>query len=67
MSDLKQPLKHEDVRAALRILDRNKINSYYPNDGALRRELYPKQQLFFKAGKKHRERLFLAANRVGKT
>lgn len=67
MSDLKQPLKHEDVRAALRILDRNKRESYYPDTGPLRRELYPKQIAYFKAGKKHRERLFLAANRVGKT
>ena len=67
MSDLKQPLKHEDVRAALRILDRNKRESYYPETGPLRRELYPKQLAYFKAGKKHRERLFLAANRVGKT
>ena len=45
----------------------SKIESYYPDTGPLRRELYPKQISYFKAGAKHRERLFLAANRVGKT
>jgi len=35
--------------------------------GALRRELYPKHLEFFAAGKVHRERCFLAANRIGKT
>lgn len=33
----------------------------------MRRELYPKHLEFFAAGKEHRERLMLAANRVGKT
>ncbi len=45
----------------------NKLEAFYPDTGPLRRELYPKQQLYFQAGAKHRERLFLAANRVGKT
>jgi len=45
----------------------NKLEAFYPDTGRLRRELYPKQLAYFKAGKKHRERLFLAANRVGKT
>ena len=45
----------------------NKLEAFYPDTGPLRRELYPKQLAYFKAGKKHRERLFLAANRVGKT
>jgi phage terminase large subunit-like protein len=55
----------------------------YPDDGPLRRELYPKHLAFFAAGGKHdpietwcpdgcdgsphRERLALCANRVGKT
>lgn len=39
----------------------------YPDTGALRRELYPKHLDFFRAGAEHRERLMLAANRVGKT
>lgn len=33
----------------------------------MRRELYPKHLEFFAAGNEHRERLMLAANRIGKT
>lgn len=44
-----------------------KLLSYYPDTGPLRRELYPKHQEFFQLGATKRERLFLAANRVGKT
>lgn len=39
----------------------------FPDTGPLRRELYPKHLEFFAHGKRHRERLFCAANRVGKT
>lgn len=46
---------------------RRKIYTYYPAEGPLRRELYPKHLEFFRAGLHHRERLALAANRVGKT
>lgn len=46
---------------------RRKIDTYYPDSGPLRRELYPKHMAFFAAGAVHRERLMLAANRVGKT
>jgi phage terminase large subunit-like protein len=41
--------------------------TYYPDTGELRRELYKKHLEFFRAGTVHRERLFLAANRTGKT
>lgn len=44
-----------------------KILTYFPDSGPLRRELYPKHCEFFAAGDRHRERLMLAANRVGKT
>lgn len=44
-----------------------KIYSYYPDEGNLRRELYVKHTQFFEAGAKSRERLMLAANRIGKT
>jgi phage terminase large subunit-like protein len=44
-----------------------KLFSYYPEEGPLRRELYVKHNQFFGAGSKFRERLMLAANRVGKT
>jgi phage terminase large subunit-like protein len=53
--------------AELRRRARTKINRYYPEAGELRRELYPRHLSFFAAGAKHRERLMLAANRVGKT
>lgn len=45
----------------------NRIKSYYPDTGPLRRELYPKHLEFFKAGASYRERCFMAANRIGKT
>lgn len=44
-----------------------KIKGYFPDTGPYRRELYPKHMAFVEAGKTHRERCFLAANRVGKT
>lgn len=46
---------------------RRRLLTYYPDEGPLRRELYPKHMEHFAAGAVHRERLFLAANRVGKT
>lgn len=45
---------------------KTKINSYYPDEGALRRELYPKHIKYFEMGAKKRERCFMAANRIGK-
>lgn len=63
-------------------LRQRKLWSYYPTLGKLRRELYPRHLEFFAAGGKHtpnshcspdcdgsphRERLMLAANRIGKT
>lgn len=44
-----------------------KLFSYYPDKGPLRRELYAKHLQFFEAGSSFRERLFMAANRVGKS
>lgn len=44
-----------------------KIDAYYPDEGPYRRALYPKHLAFFAAGKEHRERAAIAANRVGKT
>ena len=44
-----------------------RIWQFYPDDGPLRRELYPKHLSFFKAGQTYRERCFIAGNRVGKT
>lgn len=44
-----------------------KLFSYFPETGPFRREWYPKHMEFFAAGKKYRERLMMAANRIGKT
>jgi len=73
---LRENIAHRDP--ALRALYR-----LYPDSGPLRRELYPRHMQFFAAGgehdpietwcpegcngEPHRERLVLAANRVGKT
>lgn len=46
---------------------RNKLATYYPDEGPLRRELYPRHMEFFRAGEQYRERCFMAANRIGKT
>lgn len=44
-----------------------RIEDYYPAVGPLRRELYPKHLAFFRASAGERIRMFMAANRVGKT
>lgn len=43
------------------------LQTLFPDTGPLRRELYQKHLEFFRLGKRYRERVFLAANRVGKT
>lgn len=55
-------LEEEARRKSLR-----KIESYFPDTGKFRRELYPKHTQFFEAGASFRQRLMLAANRIGKT
>jgi phage terminase large subunit-like protein len=44
-----------------------KADDYFPDSGKFSRDKYPKHMAFFKAGKIHNERLFMAANRIGKT
>lgn len=39
----------------------------FPHSGPLGRDFYPKHMEFFEAGATYKERLFMAANRVGKT
>jgi phage terminase large subunit-like protein len=46
---------------------RRKIDSFFPDTGPLRRELYPVHMEIFAKGKTHRERMMLAGNRIGKT
>lgn len=50
-----------------RRIAQNKILTYYPDEGPLRRELYPRHMEFFRAGAEYRERCFMAANRIGKS
>jgi phage terminase large subunit-like protein len=62
------------ISEAVRLLEQqrelnkyNQIDSWFPEAGPFRRELYHRHLEFFKAGQDHRERLFLAGNRIGKT
>jgi phage terminase large subunit-like protein len=61
----------EELLLLLEEKDRRKktrrLYQYYPEEGPLRRELYPKHMIFFGAGANYIERLMIAANRVGKT
>ncbi len=76
-SDLPELVKYMTVAEKLeflqatqerqKLISRRKLDSYYPDAGPLRRELYSKHLQFFAAGANHRERLMLAANRIGKT
>ena len=56
-------LRQEKVRR----VSTRRFDLFYPDTGPLRRELYKKHLEFFRAGRTHRERCFMAANRVGKT
>ena len=56
-----------DVKKELERRKVNVIESIFPDKGEFRRELYPKHIEFFNAGADYRERIFIAANRVGKT
>lgn len=55
------------VDALTKKIKYDKIKKYFPDEGPYRRGLYKKHMQFFAAGKTHRERLALAANRIGKT
>ena len=69
-----KPLSIEQKRELVELLEekaRRKryrlIDDLFPEDGPHRRTLYPKHAEFFRAGAIHRERLFMAANRSGKS
>lgn len=55
------------LEAVLEKRNQNKIDSIFPDTGPLRRELYTKHVEFMEAGAKYNERLYLAANKIGKT
>jgi|SRR5579859_6185050 len=64
----KNPIpSREAIEAELQWRAQHKLDSFYPDAGPLRRELYVKHMEFFETGAKRNERLFMAANRVGKT
>ncbi len=46
---------------------RSPLRTMFPDTGPWRRELYAKHTEFFRAGAQYNQRLFMAANRVGKT
>ena len=58
---------HDLLAEKEKLGQRKRFYGMYPDVGPLRRELYAKHLEFFSIGKVHRERLFCAANRVGKT
>jgi len=71
-------LQASDLEQMKQFLNRKSIDSerqrrqspfltMFADAGPSRRELYPKQIEFFRAGLAYKERLFMAANRVGKT
>lgn len=67
-------LDFESRRIALMLLKEKKKRAsrrhlwdFYPEEGPLRRDLYPKHMRYFEAGATYRERVVIAANRVGKT
>lgn len=56
-------LRQEKIRR----VSTRRFDLFYPDEGPLRRELYPKHLEFFRAGANYRERCFMSANRIGKT
>ncbi len=67
-------MSDEDMIELLELLEaketverRRYKDTFFPDTGDLRRELYKKQMLFFEAGSEFKLRLLMAANRVGKT
>ncbi len=60
-----------DLTALIELRDRRrlgrKLDTYFPDEGPLRRELYKKHMEFFAAGANYTQRCMMAANRTGKT
>ncbi len=67
LDDLPAEAQQALLEEAEQRLKRFKLWTYFPDEGPLRRELYKKHLEFFRLGATHRERCFMAANRVGKT
>lgn len=60
-------LTPQEIRAELERRRFNKRDSYFPDTGPLRRELYVPHMEFFKATKSFREICLMASNRSGKS
>lgn len=56
-----------DIEAEIERRKRNRLANMFPENGPLRRQLYPKHLAFFADGFGFRVREFRAANRVGKS
>lgn len=60
-------LTPDQMAAERRRRSQRKTDQFFPATRPLRREFYVKHLEFFRAGATYRERLFMAANRCGKT
>src|ERR1700689_2972920 len=63
-------LRHPRAAQMIEAEERRRRSAFltlFPDEGPFRRELYPKHVEFFWASATYKERLFMAANRVGKT
>lgn len=71
MLDELDSLTDEELEAMLEVARLRKsqwrMRNFFQETGPLRRELYTRHLAFFRAGMQHRERCFMAGNRVGKT
>lgn len=70
VGDVLTPDEQERLRViALRLarLTSERFRTLFPDSGPLSRAHYPRHMAFFRAGAAAKERLFMAANRVGKT
>lgn len=66
-NDIARRSKNELQNARDEFRRRNKIATYFPDEGPFRRELYPKHMEVIRYTKEDDEILFMAANKVGKT
>lgn len=58
----------QELRRRIEKRDRERLlYSLFPDDGPLRRDLYPKHMAFYEAGREHQERALLGGNRTGKS
>lgn len=64
---MKIQVTKDEIRAELKRRKENKFSYWFPDIGPLRRELYPKHMDFIRQGSSYRERVLMAANRIGKT